>query len=224
MVGKAGRLADRLRERHLVAGAERNLLQGRHAARGRVDPVDAARLQLVRELNGLRRDPSRPRPSRCRRRECRPACRAGTPRAPRRTLRAESACDLATSRHIDRCAGWRSATGTDAADSRARSAPRWRRCRAARRAWPPPRRRRARASSPAASNASGGVSLSLCGIAEGPSARQPPSATGISCPPSHGVWLEALRPACASWIITAAFERLRTEARIGFSAASVASL
>ena len=78
--------------------------------------------------------------------------------------------------------------------------------------------------SPAASNASGGVSLSLCGIAEGPSARQPPSATGISCPPSHGVWLEALRPACASWIITAAFERLRTEARIGFSAASVASL
>jgi hypothetical protein len=33
-----------------------------------------------------------------------------------------------------------------------------------------------------------------------------------------------LRPACASWIATAAFERLRTEARIGFSAASVASL
>ena len=78
--------------------------------------------------------------------------------------------------------------------------------------------------SPAASNASGGVSPSLCGIADGPSARQPPSAIGINCPPSHGVWLEALRPAWASWIITAAFERLRTEARIGFSAASVASL
>jgi len=40
----------------------------------------------------------------------------------------------------------------------------------------------------------------------------------------QGVWLDALRPAWASWIITAAFERLRTEARIGFSAASVASL
>ena len=77
---------------------------------------------------------------------------------------------------------------------------------------------------PAASNATGGGSLSLCGIADGPSTRQPPSDNGINCPPSHGVWLEALRPACASWIITAAFERLRTEARIGFKAASVASL
>ncbi len=77
--------------------------------------------------------------------------------------------------------------------------------------------------SPAASNARGGVSPSLCGMAEGPSARQPPSATGINWPPSHGVWLDALRPAWASCIITAVFERLRTEARIGFSAASVAS-
>ena len=32
-----------LRERHLVAGAERDLLQRRHAAGGHVDPVDAAR-------------------------------------------------------------------------------------------------------------------------------------------------------------------------------------
>ena len=77
--------------------------------------------------------------------------------------------------------------------------------------------------SPAASSASGGASPSLCGIADGPSGRQPPSATGISCPPSHGVWLDALRPACASCIATAVFECLRTEARIGFSAASVAS-
>jgi hypothetical protein len=36
--------------------------------------------------------------------------------------------------------------------------------------------------------------------------------------------LEPLRPACASCIATAAFECLRTEARIGFSAASLASL
>ena len=77
---------------------------------------------------------------------------------------------------------------------------------------------------PAASSARGGVSLSLCGTSDGPSGTQPPSDTGINWPPSHGLWLEALRPACASWIATAALERLRTEARIGFSAASVASL
>ena len=216
---------DRLRERHLVAGAERNLLQRRDAARGRVDPVDAALLQFLREFDGLRAGPSRPRPSRSRRR----AMPTGLSCRKRRAHRVEhferkAHAVLQASRHIGRCAGWRSATGTDAADSRARSAPRWRRCRAARRAWRRPRRRRARAASPAASNASGGVSPSLCGIADGPSVRQPPSATGINCPPSHGVWLDALRPACASWIITAAFERLRTEARIGFSAASVASL
>ena len=46
---------------------------------------------------------------------------------------------------------------------------------------------------------------------------------GINWPPSHGTWLEALRPAWASCIATAVFECLRTEARIGFSAASVAS-
>ena len=77
---------------------------------------------------------------------------------------------------------------------------------------------------PAASNASGGVSLSLCGMADGPSTRQPPSETGINWPPSQGAWLDALRPAWASWIMTAALERLRTDARIGFSAASLASL
>ena len=43
---------------------------------------------------------------------------------------------------------------------------------------------------------------------------------GQLIPVSEGGW----RPAWASWIITAAFERLRTEARIGFSASSVASL
>src|SRR5580698_1848481 len=76
---------------------------------------------------------------------------------------------------------------------------------------------------PAASSACGGVSLSLCGTADGATVCQPPSETGINCPPSHGVWLEPLRPACASCIATAALECLRTEARIGFSAFSVAS-
>src|SRR6202043_246994 len=42
-------------------------------------------------------------------------------------------------------------------------------------------------------------------------------------PPSHGLWLDPLRPACASCIATAILECLRTEARIGLSAASVAS-
>ncbi len=46
---------------------------------------------------------------------------------------------------------------------------------------------------------------------------------GICCPPSHGTWLDPLRPAWASCIATAILECLRTEARIGFSAASVAS-
>src|SRR6202790_4581658 len=76
---------------------------------------------------------------------------------------------------------------------------------------------------PAASSASGAASPSLCGTAEGPSVCQPPSEIGISCPPSHGVWLDPLRPAWASCIATAILECLRTEARIGFSAASVAS-
>ena len=78
--------------------------------------------------------------------------------------------------------------------------------------------------SPAASSASGGASPSLCGSADGPSGSQPPSAIGINWPPSHGAWLEALRPAWASCIAIAAFECLRTEAMIGFSAASLASL
>ena len=65
--------------------------------------------------------------------------------------------------------------------------------------------------------------LGLCGTADGPSVCQPPSESGINWPPSHGVWLDALRPACASCIATAIFECLRTEATIGFSAASVAS-
>ena len=64
---------------------------------------------------------------------------------------------------------------------------------------------------PAASSASGGASPSLCGTAEGPTVCQPPSASGISCPPSHGRWLEPLRPAWASCIATAVFECLRTD-------------
>src|SRR4029077_16927799 len=46
---------------------------------------------------------------------------------------------------------------------------------------------------------------------------------GINCPPSHGVWLDPLRPACANCIAIAALECLRAGAMIGLSAASVAS-
>ena len=55
---------------------------------------------------------------------------------------------------------------------------------------------------------------------------RPPAAFGDrdQLPAVPRRWLEALRPAWASCIATAAFECLRTEARIGFSAASVASL
>src|SRR5215471_8407495 len=60
-------------------------------------------------------------------------------------------------------------------------------------------------------------------MADGPSACQPPCAIGINCPPSQGRWLDALRPAWASWIASAALECLRTEAMIGLSAASHAS-
>jgi hypothetical protein len=77
---------------------------------------------------------------------------------------------------------------------------------------------------PLASSAKGGASSALCGTADGPSGSQPPLSVGISCPPSQGRWLDALRPACASCITTAVFEFFRTEARIGFRAASLASL
>src|SRR5215471_14871752 len=42
----AGRLPDRLRERHLVARRERYFLRRRHAAGGAIDPIDGALLQF----------------------------------------------------------------------------------------------------------------------------------------------------------------------------------
>src|SRR5882757_1044675 len=76
---------------------------------------------------------------------------------------------------------------------------------------------------PAASSARGAGSASLCGTADEATACQPPSVIGICWPPSHGVWLDPLRPAWANCTAMAVLECLRTEARIGFSAASVAS-
>src|SRR6185312_14481964 len=56
--GDARRLLHALRQRYLVAGAERNLLQGRYAARGDVDPVDAALLQFLGKFDRLRQVPA----------------------------------------------------------------------------------------------------------------------------------------------------------------------
>src|SRR5215468_9691507 len=56
--GDAGGLLDRLRERHLVAGPERNFLQRRYAAGRRIDPVDVALLQFLRVFDGLMNVPA----------------------------------------------------------------------------------------------------------------------------------------------------------------------
>ncbi len=70
----------------------------------------------------------------------------------------------------------------------------------------------------------GGGSVGNCGSADGPKVSQPPCAAGNSCAPAHGKALEALRPACASWIHTAVGgASLRARARVLASAASVRS-
>ena len=53
---------------------------------------------------------------------------------------------------------------------------------------------------PSASSASGGASCAACGSADGATVGQPPSCGAINWPPCHGAWLDALRPACASWM------------------------
>ena len=100
MVVSAGRFLHALRQRHLVAGPERDLLQRRDAAGGDVDPVDATFLQFLAKIRWFAPGPSRPRPSRSPRRGCRPACCPGTRHARRRTPRADSACGSRASRHI----------------------------------------------------------------------------------------------------------------------------
>ena len=60
-------------------------------------------------------------------------------------------------------------------------------------------------------------------MAEGASVVQPPSAGGISWPPSQGTWLEALRPAWLICMAMAVFEMSRTAPSAWAKAASVAS-
>ena len=52
----------------------------------------------------------------------------------------------------------------------------------------------------ASPSATGGSSSGACGIADGATVCQPPSSGASSAPPSHGDWLEALRPAWPSWM------------------------
>ena len=87
------------------------------------------------------------------------------------------------------------------------------------------RNRRGSSARPAASSAAGGSSPSLCGTADGATARQlPGSPSGICFPPSQGARLEALRPAWASCIASLIGEWARTASRTRASAASLASL
>src|ERR1700722_15429302 len=51
--GHIRRLLDRPRKRDLITGRQRDFLLRRHAARGDVDPADAALLQFLREFDGL---------------------------------------------------------------------------------------------------------------------------------------------------------------------------
>jgi hypothetical protein len=78
-------------------------------------------------------------------------------------------------------------------------------------------------SSPAASSAWGGASCGACGIAEGATGSQPPSLGGISWPPSQGLWLDALRPAWASWIASGMRLVARKASTTRFNAISLAS-
>ncbi len=73
------------------------------------------------------------------------------------------------------------------------------------------------------SSASGGASSGVIGSAEGATGRQPPRSSGISWPPRQGTSLEALRPACASWIPSAIGECLRIAAMTRPSARSFSS-
>ena len=184
--GHAGRLLDRLartapdsRARAESSAAATRRRRTHRSSRRRASSVPW-------RIRWSARDPSRPRPS-----------RSPTPYAHRLVGRKRGAHRvehferkphpvLQASRHIGRCAGWRSATGTGAADSRARRAARARRCPAARRASPRRRTRRGCASVPPHRARAVAASPSLCGSAEGASVCQPPSASGISWPPSHG--------------------------------------
>ncbi len=76
---------------------------------------------------------------------------------------------------------------------------------------------------PSASSAAGGLSPSLCGTADGAGVIQPPDDSGSCSPPSHGTRQEPLRPAWASWIVTAIFECLRMAASTGRKEPSVSS-
>ena len=76
---------------------------------------------------------------------------------------------------------------------------------------------------PEAFNASGGGSPASCGSADGAKGRQPPSASGINCPPCQGLWLDALRPAWANWMPIGMAECRRTMASTVRSAASLSS-
>ena len=128
--------------------------------------------------------------------------RRATRRAPHRTPRAESACGCRTSRRsVVALVRERRQELVQQVAVRA-CAVRSHRCRARARAA---RRRRtplATFARPARVERLRRRLALVLGIADGATGFQPPSSSGISAPPSHGPALDALRPACASWIAT----------------------
>ncbi len=140
-VGDAGAAADRGRERHLVARAQRDV--GQHVAAGRaVDQVDAERGGLLGQRDGVLGGPAALGP-----------VAGGDAQQQRLVLRPDAAHVLDDLEHQAHPAGqvaavavgagrWSAARGTRAAGSRAPRAPRRRRSRPPARAGSPPRSRR----------------------------------------------------------------------------------
>ena len=188
--------------------AERNFPHRRYAAGGDVDPVDPAVLQLAqnsmvcgRGPAGLDRVGPTPQADRLARREY---------RADRVEDFQRIAHPTRGSRHIGRCAvgDRRQELVQEIAVAPCSSG---RRCRAGRRSFAV-RQMRRECVPVLGIDAIGGASPSCAAGGRGASACQPPWSIAICWPPSHGTRLDPLRPACASCITTAIFERLRAEA------------
>jgi hypothetical protein len=197
-----GLCADALGKGQLVAGAEGDLLQGREAPRGHVDEVAAPRLERLGQYHALLQIPAALHPVGGRDAHAHRLAGGEGGAYPRRRLPAESAGDSPGCRRRHRRADWPGATGTHAADSHGRRAPRRRPGRCARRGGRRPRRPRGYAAAPPHPGPGARVRRRR---RPGPMGRlfpQPPSARGISWPPSQGTWLEALRPAWASCTAT----------------------
>ena len=187
----------------------------RHQAAARaVDEVDAELRAGAAPARSTAPGPSRPPPSPSRRCGRRAGGPRATPRAPPGRRPAASACGSRATRRTRRPLGSRAATGTRGAGSRAPCGSRRGRIPRRERAVRQRRRRRAPRRSRRSGAARGIGEPSAKAMALGATGSQPPSAGATARPPRHGTSVEALRPACASWMPAAAPLRL-DEARDG---------